>query len=155
MDKENNSFPFESVLDIFAGTGALGLEAVSRGVNACVFIDNAGAAVKNIKENISLLGLDEDRNDLALTVIKDDAMRAVAKLDGHFDLVFIDGPYGKLALTEKVMDKLSGQNLLREDAVLVVELSSKDDLKFGESFKVINEKIYGDTKVVFLNKQKV
>lgn len=150
-DKEKNILPFGSVLDIFAGTGALGLEAISRDVDKCVFIDKAVGAIKNIKANVELLCKDLDGLDIK--IMKDDALRAIGKLDKSFDLVFIDAPYNELELTEKVLVKLKDKKVLNEDAVVVVEVSSKDDLKYSEDYELINEKVYGDTKVVFLGER--
>lgn len=74
--------------DVFAGTGAVGIEALSRGAVSCLFVDSSGAAVRAIRANLTRTRL-EDR----ATVVRADAARAPAEADGPFDLLFFDPPY--------------------------------------------------------------
>ena len=83
------------VLDLFAGTGALGLEALSRGADTAIFVDKSPAAAKIIRKNIALTGADAE-------VYNTDWKVAVRKLTGRFDLIFLDPPYALGAETDVV-----------------------------------------------------
>ena len=130
-------------LDLFAGSGALGIEAVSRGIDKCIFVDVNIEAIKVIKENLKSLGIESSE------VIKGDALKA---LDGvlrsyQFDLVFLDPPYHK-NLIDTVLCKLIDNNLLKKEAVVVVESSKEEN--FIERYKSITFQksyLYGITKI--------
>ncbi|MBQ7667907.1 MAG: 16S rRNA (guanine(966)-N(2))-methyltransferase RsmD [Clostridia bacterium] len=135
------------VLDMFAGSGALGLESLSRGAKECVFIDSDKKAADIVKKNISLCG-EEDKSQ----VINLDYKVALKKLENKkFDLVFIDPPYSKdietIALG-MLNDKLS------EDAIVVVEIDEKDDVqdKVGNLVKCDSRK-YGRTIISFFKQE--
>jgi 16S rRNA (guanine966-N2)-methyltransferase len=75
-------------VDLFAGTGALGIEAISRGAASCLFVDRAAAAVRAIRENLSRAGVED-----GATVVRADARDALDRAEGPFDLAFVDPPY--------------------------------------------------------------
>jgi 16S rRNA (guanine966-N2)-methyltransferase len=108
------------VLDLFAGTGALGLEALSRGAELAVFVDGQRSVTELIGRNIALCGFAE-----RATVLQKDLARGVAFLStqqpaGGFDLVFLDPPYGsKLAL--RGLESLAGENFLAAKGIVVLE----------------------------------
>ncbi len=105
----------ENVLDIFAGTGALGLESVSRGARFATFIDSATAEL--IAENAARAKFSD-----ACKILKSDFEPALKKLSGQkqFDLIFADPPYKK-GLTEKTLKLVSELNILKTDGIIVVE----------------------------------
>lgn len=80
--------PGASCADLFAGTGAVGLEALSRGAASCLFVDSGAAAIRTIGENLSRTGLSDRAR-----VVRADVERALARETGRFDLVFLDPPY--------------------------------------------------------------
>lgn len=130
-------------LDLFAGSGALGIEALSRGMEKCIFVDVNYEAIKMIKENLKNLSID------SCEVIKNDAIKALdGSLKGYqFDLVFLDPPYKK-NLIDTILQKLIDNNLLKKDATIVVE-SSKEE-SFMENYKsLVFQKayVYGITKL--------
>ena len=90
-----------TVLDLFAGSGALGLEALSRGAEKCVFVDNNFEAIKTIKENIRLLKIEEETE-----VIKSEYMSYLQNSNEIFSLVFLDPPYKEKDSYEKVITYL-------------------------------------------------
>ncbi len=130
------------VIDIFAGTGAMGIEALSRGARFCIFIEkNPGVLLKNIKAL--------DLND-RIKVIKQDFRPGLKKLrDMVFDVVFIDPPYRTGYLNE-ALKLLYFYNLLKEESIVVVEYSNFYPCAIDERYKVIKEKRYGNTLVSFL-----
>jgi len=104
-------------LDIFAGSGAMGLEALSRGAAHATFIDNNRAALMVIKKNIAALEV-----EACTTVLGMDALRALEKLRTSYDLIYIDPPYGK-GLSALVLTFIDTHALLAEEGSLFIEES--------------------------------
>ncbi|WP_027963086.1 16S rRNA (guanine(966)-N(2))-methyltransferase RsmD [Halalkalibacillus halophilus] len=124
-------------LDLFAGSGNLGLEALSRGLDHVVFVDHDYQSVQTIKANIKALQL-----ELQTEVYKNDAYRALkaaAKREKKFDYVFLDPPYEKISYYN-LMETLKSQNLLSEGATIICEHAQGDELpKSTETFKIIKQ----------------
>lgn len=136
--------PFDDtrVLDLFAGTGALGLEALSRGAAHVTFVDDGRRAQKLIRANISLLK-ETDR----CTLVTRDATR-LPKHDGApFDLVFLDPPYGK-SLGEKALTIAWRHGWIAPDALIVWEESTAQVAPDG--FTTLETRRYGDTHITVL-----
>ena len=136
-----------SVLDLFAGSGALGLEALSRGAKSAVFVDVAGAAAKVLRANITAL----DYGNQARVVVKDGA-KYVSELQGGelFDLVFLDPPY---ALAPYVIaEVLAGLTAhLSAEGVVVLETSKQYPVpEIPSGLAAYQSKTYGDTAVTYL-----
>lgn len=135
------------MLDIFAGTGNLGIEALSRGAGRAVFIDSSRDAASLIGKNIDLTGFrDKSR------IIMKDVRTAIACLEqdgSKFQLVFLDPPYRK-GLVETTLELLTGSRLLDEGAVVVAEFSSRDEIG-GEvgDLRCCDGRVYGDTALAF------
>lgn len=135
------------VLDLFAGSGALGMEALSRGALHAVFVDKDFYAVKLIKSNLELI------HEISRgTVIKGDVFRVFAKLAlyGPYDIIFADPPY-RTAFQEELVGLIIQDKLLSADGVLVFETSP--DFTFKKTlgfFREVKTKQYGDTKVCFM-----
>lgn len=132
-----------NVLDMFAGSGALGLEAISRGAKQCVFIDSSKNAINVIKNNIALC-----KEEQAAQVINLDYKLALDKVKNiKFDLVFIDPPYLK-DIEESAL--LGVSNLLNKDAIVIVETDQTDDLPETVSNLVkYDARKYGRTIISF------
>lgn len=126
------------VLDIFAGTGALGLEALSRGASHVTFIENGRTSLRILEQNIAKLQVTPET-----TVHKRDALKLSGTASKQAELVFLDPPYGK-GLAPKVLEKLRTAGWVAKDALVIVEddtaLNSVDGYshlesrKFGQSF---------------------
>lgn len=136
-----------SFLDLFAGSGIVGIEAASRGAKEVIFIEKKPKHYKLLKENLN--GLDfENKTFLA------DTTNILEKFDKkRFDIIFSDPPY-KTDLNKKILEIISRKQLLRENGVLVLESNKEEDFikeitQYG--FNVLKEKNYGDTKVIYLN----
>ena len=133
------------VLDLFAGSGALGLEALSRGAAFCLFIDDAVEARGAIRENIEKLRLTGESK-----LFRRDATRlGEAAQMGQFGLVFLDPPYGR-GLAEPALIALAGGGWLAPGAVVVVEEAGTVDLQVPAGFTRLDRRDYGDTAVHFL-----
>jgi 16S rRNA (guanine(966)-N(2))-methyltransferase RsmD len=132
-----------TVLDLFAGSGALGLEAASRGASTVTFVENARASLDAIERNLEMF--QRNRNTTCkFRVLRADAFRLTV-LGETFSLIFADPPYGGAA------QKLLTLPLpLADGGVFVLESAKRDALTVGEAWSVKHEAIYGDTRVSFL-----
>jgi 16S rRNA (guanine(966)-N(2))-methyltransferase RsmD len=101
------------VLDLFAGSGSLGIEALSRGAAHCVFNDLNPLATKVVSQNLKTLGLMDSA--LVLTV---PAMDCLDRVEGPFDLILLDPPYHQ-GLLEPIIERIAHQRLLAEDGILI------------------------------------
>jgi len=141
--------PDARVLDLFAGTGALGLEALSRGAAEAVFVDQSAEAVKIIRTNIQRLGVDD-----RVEVFHGDVAQVLRRLAGRnsrFDLIFMDPPYGK-GLVEMTLIRLG--ELADADAMLIAEHPAKEIAPdCSVEWRRIDRRSYGDTAVSFYCKE--
>ncbi len=132
------------VLDLFAGTGSLGLESLSRGASHCVFVDNNRDSIQLIKDNINHLGASKES-----TVISGDYRIALNQVKDPFDLIFIDPPY-HVEEIEDILLTIDKKGLLEEDGAIVVERDHRHTLpdEVG-SFRTTKSKKYGTTHITF------
>jgi 16S rRNA (guanine966-N2)-methyltransferase len=131
------------VLDAFAGSGALGIEALSRGAAHATFLDNEATAIRLIGENLRKLG-----ETPAAKVIRADAMRPPPSREAC-DLVFLDPPY-RSGQAAPALAALTGAGWLKPGAIATVELASTEDLVPPPGFATIDERRYGAAKIVIL-----
>jgi 16S rRNA (guanine(966)-N(2))-methyltransferase RsmD len=136
------------VLDLFAGTGALGLEALSRGASHAVFVDQSAEAIRLLRANIALCGV-EDRTRV-LTGQVSQVLYHLSKKEEAFDLVFMDPPYST-GWIEKTIPLLG--ELAHPETLIVAEHHRKDQVapEIGEWLKV-KERRYGDSVISFFEK---
>ena len=136
--------PKARVLDLFAGTGALGIEAVSRGAAFALFIDNGAEARALLRQNVEALGLGG-----VTKVFRRDATRlGMAHPVEPFSLAFLDPPYGK-GLAGQALASLHDGGWLKPDALVVVE-EETGAFAAPEGFEEIERRAYVDTELVFL-----
>ncbi len=131
------------VLDLFAGSGALGLEAMSRGAASVVFVDNDANAVMTIRRNAVRVVPDSDR----WRIMPMHAMRALRTLRGSFDIVLVDPPYERGALDE--LRLMMQKSLLGDEGIAVIEHPSADKPDLPDSLEVVKRAKYGDTSLTF------
>jgi 16S rRNA (guanine966-N2)-methyltransferase len=133
------------VLDLFAGTGALGIEALSRGANFCLFVDQNAEARGLIRANIEALELTG-----VTKLFKRDAttLGNVGTID-PFDLVFCDPPYGK-GWGERALESAKDGGWLKKTALLILEEEKNAPLALTSQFKIVDRRIAGDTQLVFV-----
>ena len=143
------NFPeINSVLDIFAGTGALGLEAISRGASSAVFIDNTTAEI--IRENISRTRFENCnvlRGDFEKILVK------LAKQNMAFDLIFSDPPYSK-GLAQKSLALVAEKNLLIDGGLMIIEHGAAEILDSPINFQLVRKIIYGHTTAITIFERK-
>ena len=132
------------VLDLFAGTGAMGLEALSRGAAFALFVDDGAQARGIIRENVEALGLGG-----ATRLFRRDATRmGSAGPNAPFSLVFCDPPYGK-DLAPRALTACAHGGWLTADALVVVEEAQGVEVSLPAGFAEIERRDYGETRVVF------
>ena len=143
------------ILDLFSGSGALGLEALSRGAGSCIFVDNSRASVKAIKDNLEEFGL--ERAAVAEVVYADSraAIERLARDGARFDFIFMDPPYYK-EFAKKSLSLLADCDILAETGVAVLEHSKHDPLpNLSGGLKLLRTARYGDTLVSFYSKGQI
>jgi len=133
------------VLDLFAGTGALGIEAISRGAAYALFVDDGVEARALLRDNIESLGL----GGVTRIFRRDAAKLGPAHPVEPFSLVFLDPPYGK-GLAERALTSAREGGWLTPDALIVVEEASDAGFFAPAGFEEIERRDYGDTQVAFL-----
>lgn len=131
-----NSF----VLDLYAGSGSLGIEALSRGAKKVIFVDDDNTCCKIIKENLSKTGFLPQAD-----IRKEKAAIFLKKNRNKFDIVFLDPPWEKMDL--KILNNLSFS--LKNNGIIVLLHSKKNEIENQKDLAIIDNKIYGDSSVSF------
>jgi len=132
------------VLDLFAGTGAMALEALSRGAASALFVDEGAEACAIIRANIATLGLEERTR-----VLRRDARKLGAAPAGdRFGLAFLDPPYRK-DLAAPALRALRDGGWLAPGALIVIEDSAQAEVSLPEDFALIETRCFGDAQVLF------
>ena len=136
-------------LDLFAGSGAIGIEALSRGADEAVFIENSRKAVDCILENLKFTRLEGG------TVLKEDVPAALKRLEGkyRFDFVFMDPPYGQ-EWERTVLGELCKIDILAEGAIIIVEASLDTDFAYAAEmgYEIVKQKKYKTNQHAFLRR---
>lgn len=139
------------VLDLFAGTGALGIEALSNGASSVYFVDNSKVSINVIKNNINNLDISDKIN-----IINDDYVNALKRFNNDnikFDIIFIDPPYGIINI-KTVIKKIIDNNILSDKGILVCEYESEDLNDIYETLEMIKFKKYGKTYIrIYMNRK--
>ncbi|WP_255639797.1 16S rRNA (guanine(966)-N(2))-methyltransferase RsmD [Aquibacillus saliphilus] len=135
-------------LDLFAGSGGLGIEALSRGMDKAIFVDKHPKAIHTIHENLRTLKL-----EARAEVFRNDAFRAIkaaAKRELVFDLIFLDPPYAKVSYQD-LLEEISKFDLLAINGLIICEHDKRKELPLEYSgFKQIKSELYGSTTTITL-----
>lgn len=133
------------VLDLFAGSGALGIEALSRGADYCLFVDTDPAARDAIEANLAGLRLGDRAG-----VVRTDATRpGSAPPNGRFDLAFLDPPYNR-SMVEPALEGLARYSWLNDEAIVVVERDAGEAPLQAVGYEQLDERTWGVARVHFL-----
>ncbi len=133
--------PESRMLDLFAGTGQMGIEALSRGAREVVFVDMSPVAIKLVKENLTLSGL-SDRGK----VIRGDSLTYL-KRGEKFDIVFIDPPY-ETDLLEKALESVAAFDILNKNGIIICECKKEKEIPQPSCWDFVKkEYIYGRIKL--------
>ena len=145
--KYNINIYNSKLIDIFSGTGALGIEALSRGAKKVYFLDQDAKSIQIIKTNISKLKIN-DQDDITIKIIKEEATKALKKVNEIFDIVLIDPPYNKNIIKE-ILENLKNHNLINTNSYIFAE-SDKTEIVDCNGYEVLDTKIYGKSKLTIL-----
>ena len=138
--------PCDECLDLFAGSGALGIEALSRGSEHCVFVDGDRRAGEVIKSNLSLANF-LDKSD----VIISDSLSYLDRCSREFDIIFLDPPYNK-GFLEPVVQKIYEKQLLKNDGLIVIETERGGELPPDGFYTIRKTANYGKTTITILQR---
>lgn len=147
-----NEVPGSRFLDLFAGSGSIGIEALSRGAEHAVFVDKNRAAIQCIRKNLDHVKMSTDAS-----VLQMDVMAAIAQLEQkkeRFDVVFMDPPYDCL-LEKDVLLRLADSDLVSEDSLIIVEASLATEFDYLEQlgYYIRKDKVYKTNRHVFIQKK--
>ncbi len=134
-------------LDLFAGSGAIGIEALSRNADNCYFVDNSRDAIDIINKNVNKAKL-EDKSK----IINQNSLDFLKNTTETFDVVYIDPPYGK-DLHNQAIDSLIEKGLINEKGIVIVEIATGDEVNEYECLKLYKQKIFKKTTVNFYSKE--
>lgn len=141
--------PGASFLDLFSGSGAIGIEALSRGAKKAYFVENNRKAINCIKDNLKFTKLEE--NAIILPYSVESAIKELKTKKVYFDFVFMDPPYNHL-YEKEVLEAISKSCLINDNSKIIVEASLETDFSYVSNlgFEIIKEKSYKTNKHVFL-----
>lgn len=144
-----HELPGASVLDAFAGTGALGLEALSRGAAHATFIENGRIAQKVIANNINTLGLDDERAKLVRARV---SSWISTSPNAQFDIIFVDPPYYTFEQHFSTIERLFG--LLKPGALMVLSKPGKcEELILNDDIVVVANRSYSNANLAFYRRK--
>jgi 16S rRNA (guanine966-N2)-methyltransferase len=144
---EGLPFAERPVLDAFAGTGAFGLEALSRGAGAAAFIESDRAALAALRRNVAMLG-EADRAQ----IVAGDATRP-PRAAFACAVAFLDPPY-RSGLAPPALGALAAAGWLSADALVAVEVAAREELPRPDGFIILDERVYGAARLVFLRRER-
>ena len=136
-------------LDLFAGSGIMGLEAASRGAKEIIFVEKNPRHFNLLKDNLKVAEFNHK-------TFNADAVKILERFeDNKFDIIFTDPPYNT-NLNNEIIKIISEKNILKDDGWLIIECSKSEDFSITieeNNFEIVKEKTYGDTKVLYLMKK--
>ncbi len=138
----------KTFLDLFAGTGSIGLEAMSRGAVKVVFVEVNRFSIETIKKNLSVCGFNNKYEIISAPV--DESLKRFNKKKEQFDVIFADPPYEK-GFIKKTLYLLGRGSLVSEDGIIVLQHSCREELDWNaDEFVLMDQKRYSDTMISFL-----
>lgn len=145
-----NDVPGSIFVDLFAGSGAIGIEAISRGAKRAYFVENAAGPLQCIVQNLQFTKFTD-----SATVLKQDAVLALSSIhEKHVDVIFLDPPYGQ-GQDQRVLSALTAQDYVDEETLIIVEEEVHADFSYANDlgYDIVREKKYKTNKHVFLRKK--
>lgn len=135
------------VLDLFAGSGSLSIESVSRGAMKAIAVDKSPEAIKIIEKNLETIGI----NNVA--VVKADVIEYVNRMAGtKFDFIFMDPPFANFDIYEQVFKAIINADLLKDQALIILETKDPNKIIIPEGLAIQKQKKYGISHVLMLGK---
>ena len=146
-NKFNSKIKGANILDLFSGVGSFGLECLSREANTVTFIENYKTVIPILKKNISNLNVLEKSK-----IIEKDILNKLNfnNLNNNFDIIFLDPPY-KEKLLSTILEKIFNSKILNKDGLIIIHRHKNEIDNSNEFFNIIEEKVYGVSKLIFGN----
>ena len=134
-----------TVLDLFSGVGSFGLECLSRGAKHVTFVENYTGVLPILKNNLNNLNIIEKYE-----IIEEDLMSnfPIKKIRQKFNIIFLDPPYKEKRLPN-IIDDIFQKKILNKNGVIVIHRHKKENDEFSKNFKILDEKKYGISKILF------
>ena len=131
-------------LDLFAGSGALGIELMSRGGKDCVFVDSSPDAIKVVGANVARARISDK-----VSIVREDALSYIQRTDKKFDIIFLDPPYAS-GLYRNVLDIIGKRQLLNPGGLVVCECSNDGSFACPDGYIALKDKSYGKVRLLVL-----
>tara|TARA_Y100000591_G_C21623158_1_gene588917 strand:+ start:93 stop:653 length:561 start_codon:yes stop_codon:yes gene_type:complete len=146
-NKFNAKIENANILDLFSGVGSFGMECLSRGAKKVIFMENYPKVIPILKKNLTLLNSSENYE-----IIEKDVYENISCLNlfGRFDIIFLDPPYKDKNLY-KLLKKIIEFKILNHKGIIILHRHKNGKDTFPSQFKIIEEKKYGVSKIIFLN----
>jgi len=151
FDLLGHDFSGLSFLELFAGSGAVSLEAISRGAHEVVMVEHNDLNAKTVCENCELLGVDLGGN---FSLVHADALASIKRFSEEhrrFDIVFLDPPYGQ-KLAKKTLKLLDRSDILHPQSLVMVQAELSEKLEIPESLTVLTQRRYGSSYLTVLQR---
>tara|TARA_B100000700_G_scaffold250221_1_gene280777 strand:- start:19459 stop:20028 length:570 start_codon:yes stop_codon:yes gene_type:complete len=139
-------FKEKNVLDLFAGSGSLGIEALSRGAKSCIFIDKSSKAIKTVEENINKLELPSAYDCINIDVNK--IRKFTKNTKDKINIIFSDPPYSKTEINEIAINNLVKNSWVSRNSYLFLETSCRRPILDIKDFQIIDDRKIGDSLLV-------
>ncbi len=138
----------KNILDLFAGSGGLGLEALSRGAKSVTFVDASFQCIKLIEKNLESLSFKSKS-----TLLRLDGLKALKRLKQNFQIILADPPYLK-GFVQRIVDLIAQSEILEKNGILILEHHKKEIYSFSEEkLLLLKQKKFGDTVISFFLKR--
>ncbi len=147
-NKFNINFSNSHILDLFSGVGSFGIECISRGAKKVIFVENYSEVLPLLKKNLNSLKLNQKYKIIEKDIYNDNIF---SKLNFKFDIIFLDPPYKDKNL-ENLLHEIKDQKILNENGIIIIHRHRKEQDLFPLNFELIEERIYGISKIIFLSK---
>tara|TARA_Y100001970_G_C14218837_1_gene851329 strand:- start:856 stop:1413 length:558 start_codon:yes stop_codon:yes gene_type:complete len=149
--KHSNKFKIDLsnsyILDLFSGVGSFGIECLSIGVKKVIFIENYKGVLPVLKKNLLSLNSIQNYNIIEKNIYNDNVF---LNLNYTFDIIFLDPPYKDKNL-ENLLNEIKDQKILNKNGIIILHRHKKELDSFPSSFKIIEQKVYGISKIIFLS----
>ena len=136
-----------NILDLFSGVGSFGLECISRGALTVTFFENYINAIKILKLNVSSMNIQKKIKIIKKNIFDEGSLES---LNQRFEIIFIDPPFKEKKLNF-LLKKIYKLKILEKNGLIIIHRHKKEEDKFPEEYKVIKEKTYGISKLIFLS----
>ena len=136
-----------NILDLFSGVGSFGLECISRGALTVTFFENYINSIKILKLNVSSMNVQKKIKIIEKNIFDE---RSLESLNQKFEIIFIDTPFKEKKLNF-LLKKIYKLKILEKNGLIIIHRHKKEEDKFPEEYKIIKEKTYGISKLIFLS----